>query len=148
MVDVSGFEQTAVELTEQIREIGDRIERLQEERKRLRAALTSLMESTGSVRIDAGPVRARLARRRGYDLDRIRTLAEFLPPAEFGRLLRPMKVTPERVNAAAVTRLRRDTLNEEVASIIDAATQYSTPVLQVSRLRKATERQQAAEEPQ
>ena len=109
-------------LADRLRNVDERIENLKEERERLRSELKRLMDELGLDKVSANRVNATLYQSRAYNPDKIRTLAELLPPDQFSKLFRPETVTPERINSAAVTRLRKSMFDHEVHRIIDDAT--------------------------
>ena len=101
------------------------INEIKTERKELRSRLLRMMQENDLEHIRLDNTTVGVHKRRQYDIETIRLLAEYIYPEDLDELI------IERVDTSAVSKLRRDTITPEINQIIDMATGYSDPYLYV-----------------
>ena len=95
------------------------------ERNELRSRLLRMMQENDLEHIRLDNTTVGVHKRRQYDIETIRLLAEYIYPEDLDELI------IERVDTSAVSKLRRDTITPEINQIIDMATGYSDPYVRV-----------------
>ena len=112
-------------IADKIKLLLDIIHEIETERNELRSRLLRMMQENDLEQIRLDNTTVGVHKRRQYDIETIRLLAEYIYPEDLDELI------IESVDTSAVSKLRRDTITPEINQIIDMATSYSAPYVRV-----------------